>query len=167
MDDEKLDRMMKFRQGMQKLALAPVKSDDYVSPLNNAVNIVKGGKQPVVNENMVLKGTTEKINTKPMQKLISGQDRVDKVAKIIEARRLAKLGGIAGDALKKVPMIGGIAAGLGTLLTTGDASAASQAALPLVGDSDDLGPTPGSLESKLENGTITEDEMDKLLKGMN
>ena len=186
MEDDKnarLDKMMKFKQEMQRLGLSPVKTEDYVSPLNDAVmkfkgeatsanvtpinQMVKGVTPNPMSEKTVIKGVTDHINTNEIQKLISGNDRVDKIAKILESRKLAKMaksaGGIAGDMIKKVPMIGGIAAGLGTLLTTGDASAASQAALPLIGDADDLGPEKGSLESKLESGTITQDEMQQLL----
>lgn len=182
MDEEKnarLDKMMKFKQEMQRLGLSPVKADDYVSPLNDAVmkfkgeatsanvtpinTMVKGVTPNSIPERTVIKNVTDKIDTKEIQKLISGNAFADKIQNILKSRAAAKAAGIAGDAIKKVPMIGGIAAGLGTLLTTGDASAASQAALPLVGDSDDLGPEKGSLESKLESGTITQDEMQQLL----
>lgn len=175
------DKILRFKRDIEKLKMAPIKDEGYISPLNEA-NLKFKGSAPVPEAKTVIKGVTDKIDTmtpiakiknvtdkidtKSIQKQISGNDRVDKIAKILESRRLAKLGGIAGDMFKKVPMIGGIAAGLGTLLTTGDASAASQAALPLVGDSDDLGPSTDSLEHKMEAGTATPDELYRLRNGM-
>jgi len=191
------ERLLKFKRDMEKLGLAPVKTEEYVSPLTDANMRVKGaatsadvtpintlvkgsGQLPEAKTTIkgvtdkidtmtpikTIKNVTDKIDTKSIQKQISGNAFADKIQAILKSRAAAKASGIAGDMIKKVPMIGGIAAGLGTLLTTGDASAASQAALPLVGDSDDLGPSAGSLESKLESGTITPDEMQKLLQGL-
>lgn len=185
MDEEKnarLDKMMKFKQEMQRLGISPVKADDYVSPLNDAVmkfkgeatsanvtpvnQIVKGVTPNSISERTIIKNVTDKIDTKEIQKLISGNAFADKIQNILKSRAATKAAGTVGDMVKKVPMIGGIAAGLGTLLTTGDASAASQAALPLVGDSDDLGPEAGSLEAKMEAGTATPDELYRLRNGM-
>ena len=56
----------------------------------------------------------------------------------------------ARTGLKAFPLIGGIMAAV----SSGDASAA----IPILGDADNLGPAPGSLERKLEDGTITPEE---------
>ncbi len=165
MDEDKLDKMMKFKREMQRLGLSPIKDEGYTSPLNDAVMKVKGAatSADLTPSKTVIKGVNEAIDTKGVQKLISGNSFADKIQSILKSRAASKTAGIAGDMVKKVPMIGGIVAGLGTLMTTGDASAATQAALPLVGDADDIGPDLNSLEGKLESGTITQDEMQKLL----
>jgi hypothetical protein len=181
MDNPEQDRLLKFKRDMEKLGLSNIKSDEYVSPLNDAmmkfkgsktsvdvtpaVNLVKGSGQ-IPDANSLVKGIADKIDTKSIQKQLSGSAFADKIQDILKSRAAAKLGGAAGDMIKKVPMIGGIAAGLGTLLTTGDASAASQAALPLVGDSDDLGSSIDSLEGKMEAGTATPDELYRLRNGL-
>lgn len=165
---------------MQRLGLSPIKDEGYVSPLTDAnmkvkgvassanvtpVNtIVKGAANadvtPVKN---IVKGGVDKIDTKEVRKLISGNAFTSKIDDILKSRAAAKLAKTAAGGIKQIPMLGGIIAGLGTLAATGDASAATQSALPLVGEADDVGPTPGSLESKMENGTITPDEMQLLL----
>lgn len=181
-NNEAQDRLLKFKRDMERMGLAPVKADNYVSPLNDAVmkfkgeatsanvtpinQIVKGVNPNAIPEKTVIKGVTDRIDTKSIQKIGNAEAVADKIRKIIQSRAAAKAAGVAGDMIKKVPMIGGIAAGLGTLLTTGDASAASQAALPLVGDSDDLGPSADSLEAKMEAGTATPDELYRLRNGM-
>lgn len=183
MEEDKLDKIMKFKQEMQRLGLSPVKAEEYTSPLNEAAmkfkgaassadvtpisTIVKGAANadltPAKN---IVKGAVDKIDTKQVQKLISGSGFSDKIQSILKSRAAAKAANIGGDMIKKVPMIGGIAAGLGTLLTTGDASAASQAALPLVGDAEDIGPDLNSLEGKMEAGTATPDELYRLRNGI-
>lgn len=166
--DEAQDRLLKFKRDMEKLGLAPIRKEGYVSPLNEVKMRVDGPVEHIDTKTpaKVFKNSTEKIDTKGVQKLISGNAFADKIQAILKSRAAAKAAGVAGDMIKKVPMIGGIAAGLGTLLTTGDASAASQAALPLVGDSDDLGPSADSLEAKMESGTATPDELYRLRNGM-
>ena len=183
MENEKLDKMMKFKQEMQRLGLSPIKDEGYVSPLTDTAMTVKGlassadvtpvntmvkstASADVTPLKNIVKGGTDKIDTKQIQKIITGNAFSDKIQNILKSRAAAKLAKTASGAVKNIPMIGGIAAGLGTLLTTGDASAASQAALPLVGDSDDLGPTAGSLEAKMEAGTATPDELYRLRNGM-
>lgn len=64
-----------------------------------------------------------------------------------------------GKAVRVVPFIGP-AIGAATALATGDASAA----VPVVNEMDALGPREGSLEQKLEKGTITPEQSDELYK---
>lgn len=180
MEESKIDKIMKFKREMQRLGLSPIKDEGYVSPLSDANMKVKGAMSsadvtPVntmvkgaVNADVtpvknIVKGGVDKIDTKEVRKLISGNSFTSKIDDILKSRAAAKLASGAAGAIKKIPMLGGIVAGLGTLAATGDASAATQSALPLVGEADDLGPTPDSLEAKMENGTITQDELQQLL----
>jgi len=179
--ENEADKLLRFKRDIEKLKMASIKDEGYVSPLNDAnmkfkgnaasaditpsVNMVKGSGQ-LPEAKTIIKGVTDHIDTKSIQKVGNAEAVADKIRKIIQSRAAAKLGGAAGGMIKKIPMIGGIAAGLGTLLTTGDASAASQATLPLVGDSDDLGPSMDSLEGKMEAGTATPDELYRLRNGM-
>lgn len=179
-NNEAQDRLLKFKRDMEKLGLAPVKPDEYVSPLTEASmkvkgaassanvtpvnNIVKGvaSQADVTPIKQIVKGGVDRINTKEVQKLVSGNMFQDKIAKILESKRLAKaaasLGGVASKGLKAVPFIG-TAMGLGSALMSGDASAA----IPVLDQADNLGPEEGTLESKLESGTITKDELQQLL----
>jgi hypothetical protein len=162
--EEELKKEMVFKRGINRLNLMPTKSDDYMSPLNEAMHYIKGSA-PVKEAKTIIKGVTDHIDTKSIQKVGKADAWAEKILAARAASALAKKsGGLVKSMVKGIPMIGGIAAGLGTLLTTGDASAASQAALPLVGDSDDLGPSPDSLEHKMESGTATPDELDQLRK---
>lgn len=155
MEDNTLD----FKRKLERLALEPIKSDDYVSPLNDALMQVKG-KVPVNDTTKtVIKGVTDKINTKEVQKLISGSGFQDKIKSILESRAASKL---AKNSLKSIPFLG-TAMGIGSALMSRDASAA----IPVLNEAEAVGPTEGSLEAKLENGTITPDEMQQLMARSN
>lgn len=103
-----------------------------------------------------IKGVTEHIDNNAIQKLSSGADFMKKILESRAASKLAKMAGGAAPALKAVgkhiPMIGGIATGLGTLLATGDASAALPAMIPVINESEGVGPEEGTLEHSLESG---------------
>jgi len=112
-------------------------------------------------ENFLVKGAKELPNN-AIQKVISGDTFKDKLASILKSRAASKALGTAKTGLKSIPFLGPAVVGLGTLAATGDASAATQSALPLVGDTDDVGPASDSLEFKLENGTATPEELEVL-----
>lgn len=158
-NNEAQDRLLKFKRDMERLGLAPVKPEEYVSPLNEAALTFKGAATnadvtPITN---IVKGGTDKINTKEVQKLISGNSFKNKISDILESRKLAKAATAAGKGLKALPLIGP-AIGLASAFATGDASAA----VPVLNDIEGAGPMKGSIESKIENGTATQDEIDQL-----
>lgn len=164
MDNKHLEKILAYKAGLAKLAAEPIKSENYTSPLSD--DVMKVASKPIKDTTKnVIKGVTEHINTNEAQKVIGGDMFKNKIAKILESRaaaKAAKLAGEAGGALKSVgkhiPMLGGLAVGLGTALATGDASAA----VPVLNEADSLGPEAGSLEHKLESGTITPEEMEIL-----
>lgn len=175
-NNEAQDRLLKFKRDMEKLGLAPVKPDEYVSPLSEAsmkfkgattsadvtpiTNVVKGvaSQADVTPLKQVVKGGVDKINTKEVQKLVTGDMFKDKIANILESRKLAKAASAAGKGLKALPLIGP-AIGLASAFATGDASAA----VPVLNDIEGAGPMKGSIEAKIENGTATQDEIDQLM----
>lgn len=71
-------------------------------------------------------------------------------------KQMSKMGKAAGRGLKMIPIIGSAAA----LLGSEDASAA----IPGLDQAESLGPAPGSLEARLEDGTITPEEREELRK---
>lgn len=186
-EEKRLQQELDLQQGLNKLKSSPVKSADYVSPLNNEINRVKGsipipspekivipGGNPHIKTNEIagrVKGITDHINNKEIQKVTSGNAFKDKIAQILESRAAAKIGkmaGTAGSALKTaskhIPMFGGIAAGLGTALMTGDASAALPSMIPLINETDGVGTTEGTPEFDLESGKRMSDEEKEILR---
>jgi hypothetical protein len=167
---ENEDRILKFKRGMEQLASTPIRSEDYVSPLNEALLKVKGAIPSPDTAKTVIKGVTDHINTNEVQKVLSGNQFQQKLASILESRAAQKAGkmmGQAGGMLsnvgKHIPILGGLAVGLGTALATGDASAGEQAATPILNEADPLGPTEGTLEHKLESGSpMSREEMEIL-----
>lgn len=158
---EELDRVLEFRRNLNRLSQSPVKAGDYVSPLEGEVMKVKNLDNTLPEAKTIIKGATDKIDTKGVQKLLSGNQFSNKIAKILESRALAKAGNvakqglnIASEAGKRIPMLGGLAVGLGTALATRDASAA----VPGLNEADVVGPVEGSIEHKLESGQPLTDE---------
>ena len=90
------------------------------------------------------KGFTEKIGGKEAQKVIPGKEFTESIAK---KRALRK---IMGRGMKALPLVGGLA----SALSSGEASAA----IPVLGEADDLGPEAGSPSAVIEdpNSTIEE-----------
>jgi hypothetical protein len=80
MDDKKLKELQRL-SAMAKLGSSPIKSPDYVSPLENDVMKVKGGDLP---EDSVtkIKNATQKIDTKEIAPILSGSDFEQKIAKL-------------------------------------------------------------------------------------
>jgi hypothetical protein len=76
-----------------------------------------------------------------------------KMGDTLDYSKFRKLFRSAGKGLKAVPVLGALA----TAAMTGDASAA----VPVLGEAESLGPAPDSLDARIENGTLTEE--DKLL----
>lgn len=84
-----------------------------------------------------------------IMKLKSGKEFTGDIAK---KRALRSLG---GRALKAVPFLGGIA----SAISSGDASAA----VPILGEADELGPGKDTLEGRLERGEmLSAEEMQQL-----
>ena len=170
-EEERIQKEIAFKQGMSRLASEPIKAEGYVSPLVNDVMVAKGQKPATDTAKHVIKDATQHIDTKNIGKIISGNQFKDKLAKILESRAAARAGKMLGQAGeiassvgKKVPILGGLAVGLGTALATGDVSAGEQAATPLLNEAEDLGPTEGTLEHKLESGTISPAEREILAR---
>ena len=178
--DSEIDKALKFKQDMQKLAMSPVKAADYVSPLEGQNMLVKGGstlpetKQVIKGvtdvilpqAKQVVKGATDAIDTKGVQKLLSGNAFQDKLQAILKSRAASKaldagvdVSRAASRGLKSVPLLGSLAAGALTYATTGDAQAAATEATPFVNEAGAVGPEVNSLEYKMENGTASPEEL--------
>lgn len=76
------------------------------------------------------------------------------------ASKLGKLSKLGKKGLKLIPLLGPMV-GLGMSAMSGEVSAQD---IPILGEASDLGPEEGSLEHKLESGTITPEERFKLLR---
>lgn len=75
--------------------------------------------------------------------------------KSIDYNKLRKLASKVGKkGLKAIPLIGPVV----SAFSSGDVSAA----VPILGEAESLGPREGSLEAKLEDGTITDEEREEL-----
>lgn len=96
------------------------------------------------------KGYTEKIDTKQVLKELSGTDFAKKIAKSRAAKSVLKGG------LKSIPFLGGLA----TALVTGE----TEAAVPLLNEAESLGPESGSLESMVEDPSISTEDRVKILQ---
>lgn len=105
--------------------------------------------------NKTVKGVTENIG-QVAQPVLSGDDFVQKIAALRAAKMVGK------KVLGAVPVIGGLA----NAVMSGDASAA----VPGLDSAESLGPAPGSLDSRIENGTLTDEDKKQLrmeaLKGI-
>jgi hypothetical protein len=105
-----------------------------------------------VPENVRIKGVgTDKIDT-GIQRTISGQDRLKKIAKLQALKKAAK-------PLKAVPIIGP-AIGALAALSSGDAAAA----IPILNEADATGPAKGSPEAAVEDPTLSREERQKILE---
>lgn len=90
------------------------------------------------------------INTKEIVPQISGDDFIKKIAD----KRAAKAAG--KKLLGAVPVLGGLV----SAAMTQDASAA----VPILDSAESLGPAPGSLDDRIERGTLTEEDKQLLRK---
>ena len=99
----------------------------------------------------IIKDVTEKFDTKGVKNIISGSEFVDKIANL---RALKKFG-------KALPGIGTLV-GLGSALSSGDASAA----IPILDEAEDLGPDKNSLEGQFERGEINAQRFGELKKAL-
>jgi hypothetical protein len=96
---------------------------------------------------------------KPYNKTMSGDDYTKKIERLKALKKGGKMAGkMASRGLKAFPLIGGIMAGL----ASGDASAA----VPVLGEADDLGAPKDSLEGRFERGELTPEERMRFLKRM-
>jgi hypothetical protein len=96
--------------------------------------------------NKTISGVTENIGN-AAQPLIGGNDFVKKIADLRAAKMMGK------KVLGAVPVLGGLA----SAAMSGDASAA----VPGL-DQESLGPAPGSLDSRIENGTLTDEDKNQM-----
>lgn len=92
---------------------------------------------------------------KPHNKTIKGEAFTDKIKRL---RGLKKAGKVASKGLKAFPLIGGLMAGL----ASGDASAA----IPILGEADEVGAPKDSLEGRFERGELSPEERMRFLKQM-
>lgn len=176
--DSEIDKALKFKQGLQKLAMSPVKAADYVSPLEGENMVAKGsailpeakqvikGTKALPESKQLVKGVADNIDTKGVQKLLTGSAFQDKLVSILKSRAASKaigagtdLSKVASTGLKSIPLLGSLVAGGLTFAATGDANAAMQEATPFVNEAGAVGPEIGSLEHKLESGTATPEEL--------
>lgn len=100
---DKKDKELEFLRGLEKLRASDVKSPDYVSPLEQDVMRVKGSS-PVKETVTRIPGGTDKINTKQVDKIISGSDFQSKIQSLLK--------GGGKKALGVLPMAGAIGAAL-------------------------------------------------------
>lgn len=69
-----------------------------------------------------------------------------------------------GKAVKSIPFIGPALVGGATMLTTGDASAATQSAIPILNEADSLGPEADSLEATIEDPSKSYEQRRKAIE---
>ena len=82
------DKLIKYLRDLEKLKASGVKAEDYTSPLDNDLNVVKGGPAP--KEKLTkLKGMTERIDTKSANDLVSGDAFKDKIASLTKGGKKA------------------------------------------------------------------------------
>jgi len=105
-------------------------------------------------------GTTKKIDTsKATMQLADASDAMRKNARKMQLKKLMKSAGkVAGKGLKAVPLVGGLI----SALTSGDASAA----IPILGDVDEIGPERGSPEAVFEDMSASPEERKKAIEAL-
>lgn len=167
--DSEIEKILQQKAELARAAQSAVKPAGYIGEAEPF--LVKGAKTLADNTKQVVKGVTDHIGDTGIQKLISGNAFSNKLASILESRAASRLaqkaaeaGGMLTSVGKHLPVIGGLAVGLGTALATGDASAGEQAVIPLMNEADPVGPQKGSPEYNMESGTATPDELDQLRK---
>lgn len=147
--------------------------------LDKDVLKVKGNQDManVTEPHMRMNVGTDKIDTKEMANITSGENFGNRMKELDTKQRLKstfkaaaeagdtdlmdklrKIASKVGKASKALPVIGAIAAGFNTQ----DASAA----VPVLGAADNLGPQEGTLEADLESGNMTEDKMKEMARLM-
>lgn len=120
---DKKDKELEFLRGLEKLRASDVKSPDYTSPLDQDIMKVKGST-PVKDAVTRISGSTDKIDTKGIAKVISGSDFQSKIQSLLK--------GGGKKALGALPLVGA-----GMALASGEpAMAAEELAEDIVG----LGP---------------------------
>ena len=100
---DKKDKQLEFLRGLEKLKASDVKSPTYSSPLDQDVMRVKGSplEKDIVSK---IAGSTDKIDTKQIAKVISGNDFQSKIQSLLK--------GGGKKALAALPMAGAIGAAL-------------------------------------------------------
>ena len=94
------DKLIKYLRDLEKLKASGVKSEDYVSPLDNEVNVVKSAAEP--KEKLTkLKNMTQRIDTKSVNPQLSGDDFRNKIASLTKGGGKKVLGALplAGAAI--------------------------------------------------------------------
>lgn len=98
----KSDKELEFLRGLEKLKGAPVKKENYSSPLNSDVMKVKnlGVDTPETPDNFkhAIKNATEHINTNQVMPLSSPNDLAEKIAKFRASKKLLGAIPLAGAA---------------------------------------------------------------------
>lgn len=140
--NKKLTELEKLKQ-IAKLGSSPIKSPDYTSPLEQDVMKVRG--LPEAPEQVTrLKEMTDKIDTKQIAPILSGEDFADKIAKLRALKAAGKK--VAGV----IPF-----AGAGMAALSGDPAMAAEELA-----SDAMGPAGMALEAirPEEAGNIEEEK---------
>lgn len=102
---DKKDKELEFLRGLEKLKASDVRSPEYTSPLDQDVMKVKGYDDPFETKSVYkVPGATQKINTKQIDKVISGSDFQSKIQSLLK--------GGGKKALGVLPMAGAIGAAL-------------------------------------------------------
>lgn len=128
--------------------------------VNRGDRVIKEGATGLGEKLIKVPGTREEINTKEVQKLISGSDFV----KNIEEKRLlnkAIKAGLKGGT-KALSAIAGPIGGIAAALASGDASAALPAGFEIEG----AGPRVGSLEAVMQDPDATQEDRKKAYETM-
>jgi len=112
----------------------------------------EGPREHIKSDKLKYRGGREKISTRTTQALKSGDDFVKSIA---NKRAMKKLGKAA---LSGLPLVGGVA----SALSSGDVSAA----VPIIGDSEALGPREGSLESMVENPDVSPEDRKRAIEAL-
>ncbi len=105
------DKLIKYLRDLEKLKASGIKDENYTSDLDKDVMRVKGGSAPV-EKPTVIKGMTQKIDTKSSNPLLNSEDFKNKIASRLKGGK--KLAGI-------IPM-----AGVGMALMQGDPAMAAE-----------------------------------------
>lgn len=151
-----LQKEREFNKGMQNLKSSPVEMvDDFQKPFSKDVPAEK-----ITNPILPIKSQAEFEADKIIRE--SRKAAVEEAGNKLNYNELrkefaqkAKLAAKGGKRLLgAVPILGGLA----SAAMSGDASAA----VPLLGEADNLGPEKGSLDYRIETGTLTEEDKQNL-----
>lgn len=188
------DEILRDLERRRNLLQSPIKSQDYASEIDRTDEImrVKGGTEKIDTKTPteVLPNSTEKIDTKQIAKISKPEDITNKVDDFRQTRNLeetykaamktgdtataGKVKTILGKMGKSLPKLAVVGALGNALFNTNEASASErigdvagvvgELATPMGFEVGSTGYEKGSLENKLEMGTITPEEREQLYR---